>query len=143
MTPLIVNLARARPRPVPVPCPAHGLPARLHFWRGASGRRYPHTVYGLIECPPLPQATYLLVRRDDAGRREVLHIGLCESDAPTLNLAQLRQRGATLGVNEVHVHFLAETAEQRRLALCDLRAAQFGALVAESGAESAREFGQA
>src|ERR1700730_9506378 len=140
MAAFIVNLARARARPAPPACLAQGLPARLHFWRGASGRRYAHTVYGLIECPPLPQATYLLVRRDDAGRREVLHIGLAESDAPTLNLAQLRQRGATLGANEVHLHVLAETAEQRRLVLCDLRAAQFGALAAESDRQSDRHF---
>jgi hypothetical protein len=103
----------------------------LHFWRGASARRYVHTVYSLIECPPLPRALYLLVRRHKDGRRDVLHIGCGESDAPTLNLARIRQRGAQLGANEVHVHFLAETEAERRLVTCDLRAGQFGELAPE------------
>ena len=134
MAACIVNLACVARRRVPAPAApglAVDLPARLHFWRGASGRRYAHTVYSLIECPPLPQAAYLLVRRDSAGQRHVLHIGSGESSAPSLNLASLRQRGATVGANEVHVHFPAETPEARRLVVCDLRAAQFGALAAE------------
>jgi hypothetical protein len=123
-------------QPLPAPEPValgvmQDLPARLHFWRGASGKRYVHNVYSLIECPPLPKALYLLVRRDRSGRREVLHIGCGESDAPTLNLAQVRRRGATLGANEVHVHFLAASEEERRLITCDLRAGLFGALSSE------------
>jgi hypothetical protein len=108
--------------------------ARCQLWRGASGRRYVHTVYSLIECPPVPRATYLLVRRAADGSCRVLHIASGESDAPTLNLAHIRQRGATLGANEVHVHFLAETAGERRLVTCDLRAELFGALSAEPAA---------
>ena len=134
MAACIVNLACVARRRVSAPT-APGLaadsPAQLHFWRGASGRRYAHTVYGLIECPPLPRAAYLLVRRDPAGQRQVVYIGSGESSAPSLNLASLRQRGAALGANEVHVHFPAETREARRLVVCDLRAAQFGALAAE------------
>ena len=131
----IVSLATVRRR-VPAPEPvalgvAQDLPARLHFWRGASGKRYVHSVYSLIECPPLPKAMYLLVHRHKGGRREVLHIGCGQSDAPTLNLARIRQRGAQLGANEVHVHFLAETEAERRLVTCDLRAGQFGELGSE------------
>jgi hypothetical protein len=107
------------------------LPARLHFWRGASTRRYVHSVYSLIECPPLPSAVYLLVRRSKDGQRQVLHIDCGRSDTPTLNLARVRQRGAQLGANEVHVHFLAASQGQRRLIVCDLRAAQFGELSCE------------
>ena len=118
------------PDPIALGMP-QDLPARLHFWRGASRTRYVHTVYSLIECPPLPRALYLLVHRSKEGRREVLHIACGESDAPTLNLARVRQRGAQLGANEVHVHFLAETEAQRRLVTCDLRAGQFGELSAE------------
>ena len=131
MAACIVNLARVARRQVPAPAAAADLPAGLHFWRGASGRRYAHTVYSLIECPPLPRAAYLLIHRDPAGQRQVLHIGSTESSAPSLNLARLRQRGASLGANEVHVHFPAETPEQRQLVVCDLRAAQLGALDAE------------
>ena len=66
-----------------------------------------HSVYSLIECPPLPKATYVLVKREQGGRRRVLHVGLGQSEAATLNLAGVRQRGAQLGANEVHVHFAA------------------------------------
>jgi hypothetical protein len=136
MATLIVNLARRQPAPASVPVApalAQDHPTRLHFWRGASGRRYAHALYSLIACPPLPRSSYLLVRRDEEDQREVLFVGVADSSAPTLNLAHVRQRGATLGANEVHVHFLAETAEQRRLAVCDLRAAR-GAVPALEGA---------
>jgi hypothetical protein len=139
MSAVIVTLARVMPRRAPAPAAsglAHDLPARLHFWRGASGRRYAHTVYGLLECPPLPEAAYLLVRRDACGSRTLLDVGLGESDAPTLNLAQVRQHGASLGANEVHVHFLAETSEQRLRILADLRTAECGTPAPASGASS-------
>ena len=132
----ILNPAPVRSRTTAVPEPVdlglpQDLPARLHFWGGASGTRYVHAVYSLIECPPLPRVLYLLVHRDSHGKREILHIASAENDAPTLNLARIRQRGAQLGANEVHVHFLAEDEAQRRLVTCDLRAGQFGELCAE------------
>jgi hypothetical protein len=105
--------------------------AGQHVWRGATGSRYTHSVYSLITCPPLPAASYILVRRDDGGRRTALRVGLGQSDAPTVNLAQVRQRGAQLGANEVHVHFGATDDDQRRLVACDLRASLFGTLAAE------------
>jgi len=134
----IVSLAPIRRRAA-APAPAdlgmpQDLPGRLHFWRGASGKRYVHHVYSLIECPPLPSALYLLVRRDKDGRRTVLHIGRGESEAPTLNLARVRQRGAQLGANEVHVNFLADADAQGGLVMCDLRAGQFGELGPEPSA---------
>ena len=73
----------------------------------------------------------MLVRRDADGKRQVLHIASGTSDAPTLNLARIRQRGAMLGANEVHVHALARTDDERQLVVCDLRAGQFGALAEE------------
>jgi hypothetical protein len=134
----IAPIRRRTPAPEPVALGVQqDLPARLHFWRGASTKRYVHTVYSLIECPPLPRAVYLLVRRSKDGQRQVLHIDCGRSDAPTLNLAQVRQRGAQLGANEVHVHFLAVDQNQRRLVVCDLRAAQFGELRSEPTRASA------
>jgi hypothetical protein len=106
---------------------------RFHFWRGASGKRYVHTVFSLIECPRLPEATYILARREPDGRRRLLRIGQLTSDSPSLNLAEIRQRGATLGANEVHVHLLADAPEQRRVVELDLRAGQFASLSAEPG----------
>ena len=100
-------------------------------WLGASGQRYAHSIFSLIECPPLPKVAYALVRRDASGTRKVLHIASGTSDASTLNLARIRQRGAMLGANEVHVHTLARTDDERHLVVCDLRAGQFGALAEE------------
>ena len=126
------RVAEKRPGPAPVPASVVVGQARGEYtWRGASGRGYKHTVFTLIECPPLPKAAYVLARRDGDGRRHVLHIGSGRSDAPTLNLARIRQRGATLGANEVHVLFAATSDEDRHLAVCDLRAGQFGALAEE------------
>ncbi|HJZ44961.1 MAG TPA: hypothetical protein VJ233_14670 [Hyphomicrobiaceae bacterium] len=131
----ILTLAHTAERRALPPAAAVGIAiddaARCQLWRGVSGRRYVHTVYSLIECPPVPKATYLLVRRKDNGSRQVLHIASGENSAPTLNLARIRQLGASLGANEVHVHFLAETESQRRLVTCDLRAGLFGSLSAE------------
>ena len=100
------------------------LAERFHFWTGGSGRRYVHTVYSLLECPPMSSGNYILVRRDSQGRRTALSIGRSCHDAPTLNLAEIRQRGAELGANEVHVHLLASSATQSELVADDLRTGQ-------------------
>ncbi|HEX2841456.1 hypothetical protein [Hyphomicrobium sp.] len=97
---------------------------RFHFWSGASGRRYVHSVYDLVDCPEVPAANFLLVHRDETGRRSVLAIGHLTHSATSLNLAEIRYRGARLGANEVHVHLLAPTAQQRRIVELDLRAGQ-------------------
>ena len=82
----IVPVRHRKPTPEPVALGVpQDLPARLHFWRGASAKRYVHTVYSLIECPPLPRTMYLLVRRDKGGQRKVLHIGRGQSDGSFRN----------------------------------------------------------
>jgi hypothetical protein len=118
------------PAPVALGLPEE-VPAHQQVWRGASGKGYAHSVYSLIACPPLPAASYVLVRRDRHGRRTALRVSLGQSDAPTLNLARVRQRGAQLGANEVHVHFAPASEDERRLVACDLRAGLFGTLSAE------------
>ncbi len=120
-----LSASRLRP-PAPVPAadpmPAADLGDRFKFWRGASGAAYVHTVYSLIGCPELPPANFILVRRCDDGRRQVLRIGRVTNKAPSVNLAHLRHLGANLGANEVHAHLLAPNAlESRRIEL-DLRA---------------------
>src|SRR5262245_1740693 len=131
---MAARIVSSLPRRAAVPAPAalpDAAPVHQHMWRGASGRSYAHSVYSLIACPPLPVASYVLVRRDQRGRRTALRVGFGQSDAPTLNLAQVRQRGAQLGANEVHVHFTAASDDERRLVACDLRAGLFGTLAAE------------
>lgn len=107
---------------------------RFHFWCGASGQRYVHTIYSLLECPALPASNFILVKRDTSGRRTVLSIGRVTNDTPSLNLAEIRQRGAELGANEVHIHLLACTAKQSKLVEFDLRTGQVRS--AEQGSRS-------
>lgn len=111
---------------------AERAPACRHVWQGASGREYAHSVYSLIECPPLPQASYVLVQRGADGRCSALRVGVSRSDAPTLNLAEVRQQGALAGAGEVHVHFDAGSEAERLLVACDLRAGLFGTLAASA-----------
>jgi hypothetical protein len=95
---------------------------RFHFWSGASGQRYVHTVYSLLDCPEIPAANFLLVHRDASGRRTVLALGHVKHGSASLNLAELRHRGARLGANEIHIHLLANSAQERRVIELDLRA---------------------
>lgn len=95
----------------------------FHYWRGASGRRYLHSVYSLIGCPALPRANYILVRRYQDGTRAALAFGQTRDETASLNLAHLRHQGAKCGANEVHIHLLAETAEERGKVEADLIAA--------------------
>ena len=92
----------------------------FHYWRGRSGQRYLHTVYSLVGCPALPQANYILVRRDADGTREALAFGRTKDDAMSVNLAHLRHEGAKLGANEVHIHLLADTESERDQVETDL-----------------------
>lgn len=119
-----VRARRSNPTPV-VPFGRDIEPTdRFHFWSGASGQRYVHSVYSLLECPEVPAANFMLVRRDGSGHREVLAIGRLRHGSSSLNLAEIRLRGARLGANEVHVHLLAPSAEERRAVELDLRAGQ-------------------
>jgi hypothetical protein len=106
---------------------------RFHFWSGASGRRYVHTIYNLVECPALPQGNYILVHRDGRGQRTVLSVGRLTHDADSLNLAEIRHQGSRLGANEVHVHLLAGGTKQAKLVEHDLKSRQ----PAQAGAERA------
>jgi hypothetical protein len=99
------------------------LPHSFHYWRGASGKPYLHFVYSLIGCPAVPRANYVLVHRDDDGRRVALALGQTKDDALSVNRAHLRHEGAKRGVNEVHIHLLADTPEARDAVEADLRLA--------------------
>ncbi|MEZ5925649.1 MAG: hypothetical protein R3D57_14810 [Hyphomicrobiaceae bacterium] len=116
-----------RPRELSVPAVQ-----RLHIWRGASGRRYVHGVFRLVDCPEVESAAYVLVRRTADGRRKALRIDRTKSAAPSLNLAQIRQVAAQLGANEVHLHSLAQSETLRATIVFDLRAGLFGSLAAEA-----------
>jgi hypothetical protein len=100
-------------------------PPRFHFWTGASGKRYVHTVYSLFDCPTLEDANYILVRRSDRATRSVLAIGRLSNHNPSQNLAEIRQHAAELGADEVHVHLLASSSQEAEAVEADLITAQF------------------
>ncbi|PPC98330.1 MAG: hypothetical protein CTY31_13715 [Hyphomicrobium sp.] len=102
--------------------------ARFHFWTGASGKRYVHTVYSLFDCPPLDAANYVLVRREGKAARAILAIGRLTNETATLNLAEIRQRAALLGADEVHIHLLATSVHESHAVETDLRSAQVATL---------------
>jgi hypothetical protein len=83
------------------------------FWSGASGARYVHTIYELRDCPDLPSANIVLVRRRASGSMDIARICRVENETMSLNLAEIRRLAAQLGANEVHVHLLARDDIER------------------------------
>ena len=72
-------------------------------WPGTSGRLYRAAVESFVRCKAPARAIYVLVTRDLTGRPHPLFAGLALSQAPTVNLARIRRRGARLGASEVHL----------------------------------------
>ncbi|MEM7621062.1 MAG: hypothetical protein AAF228_11480 [Pseudomonadota bacterium] len=107
----------------------------FHYWKGASGKRYLHTVYSLLDCPSLPKCNYIMVHHHSDDIKQPLRIGRTVEDASSLNLAYLRQKAAQLGANEIHIHLLANTAGERFLHEMDLRAGLFLHLSANHAGE--------
>ena len=97
---------------------------RFHFWTGASGRRYVHTVYSLFDCPPLEDANYVLVRRHDKATRTVMAIGRLANGSSIQNLLEIRHHATEFGADEVHVHLLAGTLQEACAVEADLINAQ-------------------
>jgi len=101
----------------------------FHYWRGESGQRYLHTVFPLIDCPLMAAVNYILVYCDADGVRRPLDVGRTTGASESLNLARLRRRAALMGANEVHLHFMAETAAERQRVEADVAARQLGRVV--------------
>ena len=140
----------ARPGEMSVPANEPALVCReaqitqpFHYWRGASGERYLHTVFPLFDCPLMPKVNYILVRRDADGTRRPLDVGQTVSDADSLNLAHLRHKAASLGANEIHIHFLTETDHARAAVESDLAARQLGRTVMTRGYTPANDGAEA
>ena len=132
MSAVVIDFSSARARLNPraaasaqmrVASAAPPAPHDFTFWRGATGSRYVHTVYTLLECPELPDANVMLVRRHASGRAEVMHIGSLEHGVGCSNLAEVRLTAAKLGATELHVHFLAADSHERSVILRDLSGA--------------------
>lgn len=102
-----------------------GLGERFWYWRGASGRRYIHSIYAGDACPPLPGAVYVAVRRDGNERRAVAAGRFSNFWDGSLS----GPAGAGLAgveADEIHVHLLARNADAAEAVFDDLAAALDG-----------------
>lgn len=109
---------------------------RFWYWNGGSGRRYIHSVFRVEDCPPLPGAIYLAVRREGCGKRIVCAIGHFSSALPEAAAYLPSDLVRRHGVNEVHVHLLAEGEIAVAAILEDLTAALLPAEPQRGSAES-------
>ena len=97
----------------------------FHYWQGLTGARYLHSAYNLQDCPELPKANYIAVKKLPNGENIPLFIGQTMADANSLNLAHIRQRAARLGANEIHIHVMTECRKERDDVERDLVKGQF------------------
>ncbi len=95
---------------------------RFWYWRGASGRRYIHSVYPSDACPPLPGAIYVAVRRVGSLRTAV-GAGRFSVFWDLASKDPVAEALAGLGANEVHVHLLATSEEMARSIFADIELA--------------------
>jgi hypothetical protein len=92
---------------------------RFWYWSGASGRKYIHSVYGIEDCPPLPGAIYVAVKRKGSLRVAVA-VGRFQPFWDHVVGAREARRFASLGVDELHVHLLGKTPAQTETVFSDL-----------------------
>jgi hypothetical protein len=97
--------------------------APLSSWRGLSGRRYVVGVHPLIEAELLEvtDAVVLAVRRDDDGAARLVDAALAGSEVRERARTRWVEVVRDLGATELHVHRLAESDEERRAVVADLR----------------------
>lgn len=99
--------------------PDLGLRDRFWYWQGASGRKYIHSIYEPNNCPPLPGALYVGVRRDGGGRQAVI---LGRFLVPA-GFGVVQPMFSGLDLDEIHVHLLARNPAEASAILADLQRA--------------------
>ncbi|NMD07149.1 MAG: hypothetical protein GYA66_04140, partial [Phyllobacteriaceae bacterium] len=97
-----------------------GLQDRFWYWHGASGRKYIHSVYEPENCPPLPGAIYVAVRRE-GHLRIALSVGRFTPFWDGTMMSSEAAHVARRGVDEIHVHLLAKSTVMAEDILADLR----------------------
>ena len=97
-----------------------GLQDRFWYWHGASGRKYIHSVYEPENCPPLPGANYVAVRRE-GHLRIALSVGRFTPFWDGTMMSSEAAHVARRGVDEIHVHLLAKSTVMAEDILADLR----------------------
>ena len=97
----------------------------LSAWRGASGRRYVVGVHDArhVEVDELAEAVAIGVTRDSNGIAELQGVGVgLGHGAGDQWLGEMRRKGCT----EIHVHRLADNANERREIELDLNPTKKG-----------------
>lgn len=97
-----------------------GLQERFWYWHGASGQKYIHSVYEPENCPPLPGAIYVAVRRE-GHLRIALAVGRFTPFWDGTMMSSEAAHVARLGIDEIHVHLLARSPLAAEDVLADLR----------------------
>jgi hypothetical protein len=92
-----------------------GLSERFWYWQGSSGQKYIHSVYEPDNCPPLPGAVYVGVRRQGSIRTAVC-VGRF---LPLWELPKTMDSNLA-GLDELHVHLLARGPGEAEQVLADL-----------------------
>lgn len=90
---------------------------RFWYWRGASGKKYIHSVYAVGVCPPLPGAIYVAVRRIGNLRTVIAINRFAPFWDGTFSAHE------NLAADEIHVHLLARDDVAANTVLSDLKAA--------------------
>lgn len=99
-----------------------GLGERFWYWRGASGRRYIHSIYCRDLCPPVSGAVFVIVSLQGSSRRPV-----AVGRFPPESAGGVLAAAARSGEEEIHVHLLARDDAAAEQILADLEAAMTGA----------------
>ena len=85
----------------------------IHWWRGKTGRLYPHTVFPLGEVPWVPEANFVLASMGPGGTYEPVYVGATENLADTMRSSPVLPYALRLGATHIHVHLLADSPQRR------------------------------
>ena len=96
-----------------------GLGERFWYWRGASGRRYIHSIYRRDLCPPVAGAVFVIVNVK-GGMRRAVSVGRFHSHMTSCGA---HADGGWPVEEEIHVHLIAQDEEGAQQVLADLLAA--------------------
>ena len=88
---------------------------RFWYWRGSSGKRYIHTIYKSGNCPPLPGAIYVAVKRTGSLRMVIA----IDRFSPFWDGTFSAHENAD--ADEIHVHLLASDNRIADAILRDLK----------------------
>ena len=92
-------------------------------WQGVSGKWWITTVYPLVASHLDLSSVYVMVRRDTNGLQHPLYIGQTSNTGRRMDehLGDKLRQAILLGGNELHLHFLAESEQDRFAIETDLR----------------------